>query len=259
MMLLFVSITLCLVSLIAAQDTDCPPGEVIIEGSCGKCPPGYIYFDEFQECTVCHMNYFKPGEGQDGCIPCPPGSFSLLASAECTKCPKGQALMQNGKCGTCPPGKTYIEYDQVYRDCERGYFKAEEGVGKCLECLPNTFSLTGASKCKTCPDGQRLLRRGKCGRCPPGTYFNNFDLHDASCIRCDKNTFQPFENVRTYCRACAGDTNSLRGATKCTKCPANQDIMNDGTCGSCPPGSFYHREKVVARNVLAIRSNLTWP
>lgn len=160
--------------------------------------------------------------------------LASVITAQKPTCPTGEALI-GGSCGKCPAGQEYFLVEGCV-DCKAGYFKAEEGILACDNCAPNSFATPASTKCTKCPEGTALLQKGKCGSCSPGRYYNE---EKARCLKCGVNTFQPYENIKRYCFKCSGDTNSLKGATKCTKCPTNKAVMNDGSCGSCPPGSHY--------------------
>lgn len=150
-------------------------------------------------------------------------------------CPPGEVLI-GSRCGKCPPGQSYFSYGKYCEMCPVGSFKAGEGRGPCLDCLSKTFALEGASECVSCPEGQALMKNGTCGICEPGSYYNR---NTAQCEECYINSFLPSANVRNACFNCAGNSQSPKGSTECTRCPDNKAMMLNGTCAICPAGSHY--------------------
>lgn len=106
----------------------------------------------------------------------------------------------------------------------------------CIACSSEAHAAPGATMCTTCPEGEVLMRDGKCGSCPAGNSWNNRKWR---CERCYSNTFQPRRNVASRCLRCAANEHSEMGATSCSRCPSTTALMRNGTCGTCPPGKHY--------------------
>lgn len=175
---------------------------------------------------------------------CPGGLSSNTDRTECIKCREGEVAL-DGICGKCPPGQMLqFQGDVQCTECDMSTFKASEGQGPCLPCPRNAFSMAGATKCTTCPEGKAMMKNGKCESCPPGSYR---DYYAFRCRKCDQGEFQPYENIRDSCFMCSGDTTSKKGATACVKCPFSEVPMKNGTCGLCPPGTFYDSHSLDCR------------
>lgn len=204
-------------------------------GNCILCKSGQYMFrrpNGKRLCALCGSKQFQPEAGQTRCLACPRGQFGNKDRAACVECAEGEVLL-DGVCGKCPPGQTLI--GDSCTDCRTGTFKATKGQEPCLDCPRKSFSRFGSAKCITCPEGQALMRNGKCAYCPPGSHYDFFDM---GCDVGFQGAFSPDENVRNSCFFCADDSYSMQGASKCTKCRPNERLMRDGTCGTCPPGTF---------------------
>ena len=136
--------------------------------SCDKCEQGKFIIDAGHEtnCDDCGKGTFQNEVGKPFCKSCPPGTWSsdeTLGSIDsCINCTAGTystaAGAQNrNTCTGCPPGK----------------FGSENGaksLQSCNICGENTFSQTGGTYCRACPDGRTALEgSGSCTTCPAGT------------------------------------------------------------------------------------------
>lgn len=87
------------VSLIYAQDFECPPGKYDNrDGGCFDCPVG-TYQDEFgqTECIPCAVGTYQDEEGSETCKSCPAGTTnSVVGSASIDSCiPIEEAPLMN--------------------------------------------------------------------------------------------------------------------------------------------------------------------
>lgn len=217
----------------------CRDDEVVIKGKCGKCHPGR-YFDDYQgDCEKCYPGTFQPNKtaGQ-GCFSCPPGSYSGYGYSACVKCKNREALMKNGECMSCNAGEYYSPYDLKCYKCFNNEFTPRRDVfPSCFNCGFSSFSFKGAKKCVRCKYGLTLLKSGKCGKCPPGTYLDSYKRR--ICAKCEANSYS-YGGIAEYCESCPTNTYSLPGSSSCTTCPKDQAlIVSLKKCGVCPPGKFY--------------------
>lgn len=95
-----------------------PKGTVLmVGGKCGSCPPGTRYIQDRLRCDPCYREFFQPNQNiRCNCFRCPKGSQSEKGATKCIKCPRGELLMNNGKCRACPPGSVY---DVSFRNCRK--------------------------------------------------------------------------------------------------------------------------------------------
>lgn len=236
----------------ASRCIKCPLGQALLSnGRCGTCPPG-TYFNTESECIKCRTNTFQPfSHVRYYCLTCPGDSYAPEGSSKCIKCPSNK-VVKDGACISCPPGTFTNKYLTGCKLCGRDAFQPNTNArSSCFKCAGKTNKPTGATKCtkclpgerfykdgscRTCPPNKALMKDGTCASCPPGTHYTKFKK---KCSKCRLNTFQPERNVRASCFICSGDSASLPGASKCTKCPADKVFMQDGTCSKCPDGTEY--------------------
>ena len=209
------------------------------DGSCEFCRPG-TYFSSLSRgrqraCYKCEDMSVQPLAGKMECELCEDGTFANLERTKCISCPDGQVPLGKKRiCGMCPAGRYYEPYNRRCPQCRPNKFKPAAGQGSCLPCPHNSHSVEGASECTRCEEGLTLLHDGTCGKCKVGQYFNY-----RRCLKCERDTFMPYESVATSCLVCAGHSFSGKGAAECTQCPLGEVLMKDGVCGACPPGQVY--------------------
>ncbi len=94
------------------------------------------------------------------------------------------------------------------------------------QCLPGTFSATGAPPCTSCPPGSAQPSAGatQCVACSPGTYA--FSLGSAACPSCPTLQFQP-STGQSACLPCSCDDNNGCTTDTC-----------DGVTGVCQNNAF---------------------
>lgn len=137
-----------------------------------------------------------------------------------SKCPEGQGLSPFfGQCETCRPGYELVDNSCI--PCESGFFKPNEGAGRCQACPPNAISKFASSECTVCGPGFRKA---------PFVY--------GECEECERGFFKPNAGPGD-CQPCPPNTSSSYGAAKCTSCPEGEVLLGNGVCGKCPAGSYY--------------------
>jgi hypothetical protein len=119
--------------------------------------------------------------------------------------------------------------------CAIGTYKDSLGIGTCVNCDENKYSVTSAAtdeaSCTTCPDftvspaGSKqwtscvcdagYFRPGSfrdCEACPKGTYKEA--TGETSCIECPENTYQPElgQVLPSTCLDCPYHSNSDKGS-----------------------------------------------
>lgn len=238
MNVLIFTCAIVLIAFVSAQKNQrsCPDGGVKVQGVCKTCPAGQGY-ESLLGCLTCASGFFKAKVGLGPCLPCPTGTSSRPGETKCTKCPKGTVLLAGKRCGQCPPGTYYASLLGYCDKCYKGTFQPYKNIEQdCFVCSEGTAG-RGATKCITCPPGQKLMKNGKCGSCPAGSYFNEFDK---VCQKCRPGLFQPESSVQTSCAQCPGNSFSRLGALSCTKCPFGTVLLKDGKCRSCPGGTEYN-------------------
>lgn len=218
----------------------CPEGDVLIKDKCGKCPAGKFYKSYSPECGKCDPGTYTPVNNTASyCLPCPPGSYSGYGSAGCVSCENGEALLQNGKCGSCSAGQYYVSEKLKCFKCPADTFTPERNAyPSCFNCGYSSFSFPGSKKCTRCKYGSSLLSSGTCGKCPPGTYLDADGGH--KCVKCGPNKYS-FGGIAEDCASCPLNTYALPGSSSCITCPGGQAlIVPKGKCGVCSSGREYN-------------------
>lgn len=260
------------------------------ETRCGKCPPGYSHSTHFRssgECFKCSQGQYKPEAGQSQCLMCPEGLTSPEGASRCGPlcpgdvlplpdgtcalgtCPDGTAPLKSGTCGKCRPGTHYNATTQTCNQCGPNTFtNCQNLLGSCHICPDSEFALEGASECRSCPQGQVLIRNGKCVACGPGTWYDRSKLE---CRPCPANYFGPGgdQDMNELCTRCQEGSYAKPGSSECFYCPfgeAYDDTMKK-CISSCSVGQFYFHQEARCRpcfsdsfkNVTGLQSCTTCP
>ena len=149
---------------------------------------------------------------------CDPGTF--INGRFCSSCDRGQfqPLPNQDSCEDCPDGLVASRF----------------GSTECTECPEFSMPNRRGSRC-LCEDG-RVMRRGSCELCEPGTSFQR-SFRFSFCEDCQPGTFQP-DAGQTECLNCPSGTSSGNGATECITCGDDEFADDRGRCRTCAPGRF---------------------
>lgn len=235
------------VPLALASIQACAPGNYVTDsGDCVKCPKGFFQSQPDQSgCIPCPAISITPNEGATACIECPPNEVAAPWKDEC-ECKPGFLFpgssngVGSGGCEPCPRGSHTIvsRYPISFRTCVpcgENEIAPELGQAECQACLLGQIAAQNSTVCVSCQAGEEFVE-GRCTKCPPGTYY---DSYEEKCTACAPGTFKPVEgNYR--CLPCPLSMTSNESAIECFQlCPSGTAQMKDGTCGTCPPGSYY--------------------
>lgn len=219
----------------------CSPGNYHVPSQgCLKCPSGTFQDEPGKtRCKPCLNNTASPAKGATKCMQCGPYGKANFSHTKCD-CVAGAWLPLNNKCKLCPAGKYQVNRGtpphQIRKcwPCFWDMYQPKAGQTECLKCPGNSFTSDDGTKCILCPRGT-VFFNGKCGRCPPGQEWRNFD-----CQNCFSSTFKA-KTGQKPCRLCPRNGYALEGATSCRICPEGKAPIktNKGKCGDCPPGHWY--------------------
>uniref|UniRef100_A0A8C0K8L2 Signal peptide, CUB and EGF-like domain-containing protein 1 n=1 Tax=Canis lupus dingo TaxID=286419 RepID=A0A8C0K8L2_CANLU len=122
----------------------CGTGQVLQDGKCGQCSPGFFSQDGFRPCQACPVGTYQPEPGRTGCFSCGGG---LLTKHE------GTVSFQD--CETkvhCSPGHHYNTTTHRCIRCPIGTYQPEFGQNHCITCPGNTSTdfdgSTNVTHCK---------------------------------------------------------------------------------------------------------------
>jgi hypothetical protein len=158
---------------------------------CEKCPHGkYMDTDSHTEanCKTCKKGSYPTalpftdtasaqipvdfGLADHGSIEC----VAALGAMGCNRCPVGtyKGDTDNYLCEDCLPGH-YMNSTgaSACYPCVRGTYsdRIHSDRSKCLQCLPGSSSIEGASRCDLCPEGKAASVAGSlCTECGKGSY-----------------------------------------------------------------------------------------
>ena len=189
---------------------------------CRDCKPGF-------RCTF--------GNGGKIEVQCPSNTYSIGGKKECTTCPKGgMASPGSSSCKKCPSGQVFIEFSSdgslICNYCPDGKGLNEES-GKCVACLPGTYSKDGL--CEFCPDGQWHNDEGNgCIDCPAGQRCFVSD-NGKAVETCPRNHFSP--GASSTCERCPSNKVAAEGSSRCELCPPGTGYKK-GRCVSCTSGRY---------------------
>ncbi|TKC41816.1 hypothetical protein EI555_008166 [Monodon monoceros] len=108
----------------------CGTGQVLQDGKCGQCSPGFFSTDGFRPCQACPVGTYQPEPGRTGCFPCGGG---LLTKHE------GTAAFQDCEAKVhCSPGHHYNTTTHRCIRCPVGTYQPEFGQNHCITCPGNT-------------------------------------------------------------------------------------------------------------------------
>ena len=228
---------------------ECVDGGFSLAGAstCTSCAAGkYLEWDA-KNCTNCPANSYSPGGGEkildclcnagygfnanETCTPCGYGTYKTeLANANCTVCPVGSVLPNNGAtanlCTSCP-NATYTS----------------ENRSVCIPCFAHSTSRansSGVESCK-CKAGYYNEREGVCGVCAAGKY--NSEQHATACTLCPSDTYS--RNVvgsttQDECLQCHDNSISGMGSVGKENCLCNAGFSEnqESECSPCPRGTY---------------------
>lgn len=164
------------------------------------------------------------------------GIFSLLVATVIAieKCPPGFVFDFAKGCQPCAPGTFESELSYCHL-CDAGTYQPLPGQTRCITCPEGSNSSHGASKCVSCAPDEAMLNDNRCGKCGPGTYYDNSSYF---CSECYEGFYKAEEGFGP-CLPCPKNGHSGSGASECIICPENQAPMSNGTCMTCSPGQHY--------------------
>lgn len=238
-------------------------GKKCIVPTAAPCPPGFV-----RDVNIDYYGTFGPCiSEQTGCLPGlvpridSEGRLASCRNPDGTRyCPEG-TIVSGSRCVSCTPGSYLKKYSSGRIDCIRCPKNAHSPGGlvwKCTTC-PNNFrrakDFISCSCTATNARGHYIDSRGRCSKCPAGTYANNNheeEIHE--CKPCPAGTFNA-ETGQSSCKLCPANSFSNAGATQCRKCPAGTVSYGLGE-SSCVPvlkGGCVEFTKVLACGSLASR------
>ena len=208
----------------------CPPGTMISGSGCTPCPLGaYSNIDDATTCTWCSFGTASLWDQAIRCVACPAGYYAVSFSGY-------------NDCKVCTPFSYSPGYDSsVCYQCTAGSYAIKD---KCLECNPGTYSLAGASACKSCgPEGgyNIVSRMSTCTTCAPGTYteftYAGFIIPTRGCTACTAGKYSTGSGATSPCVLCSAGSYAI-SATACEACPAGRYAPQQGECTACAAGTY---------------------
>ncbi|XP_064626004.1 sushi, von Willebrand factor type A, EGF and pentraxin domain-containing protein 1-like [Lineus longissimus] len=167
----------------------CPPGNVVKNNACLRCPIGTIFNVISETCKSCDKGSYQPLEGQLSCLVCPDNRTT-----------SGNNSKSVGECkAQCLPGTYSYDGLEMCQSCEIGFFQHDYAERSCLAC----------------PDGLTTWRRGtrRIGECEvvcPAGFVSRTGLEP--CFPCPRGYFQ-----------------SHPGKSSCFRCPEKSPTINAGS------------------------------
>lgn len=280
------------------QGSTSPAGSTSVQ-SCISCGVGK--FIQGAACALCNAGFFQGSTGQNNCdSKCEAGKYSLAGASQCITCDAGKySLSGASQCISCPSNSNSPEASgtstsckcnagytgpdgQVCTDCNPGKYKTSTGSALCTgctagkysttsaattastcaaTCVAGKYSLSGASVCLNCHNGQwqEETGKGECKTCLAGQYTTNDDTPKTACthcipgqyqsnqgqntcIDCDRGKYQTSDG-QTFCIGCLAGLYSTSTAatisTVCTACPAGTySAAAASVCINCAPGKY---------------------
>lgn len=168
-------------------------------------------------------------------------------------------LLKTGRSATCPAG-TFRKRNEGCVKCPLGKFQDKPGRDYCENCVfPSTTFSLGSTSCTKCPKKDEIpVKKGKCGKCPPGQSRPLKSTSDYAygipCVRCWPGFFKP-DFGQQACEPCPKGSYSLFGEAQCTACPRGQVLIQKkegkGRCGVCPAGKYLDDDRPECNGCLA--------
>ncbi len=207
--------------------------------TCKDCPVGtFANGGGFMNCALCPAGFYSNTTAATMCSPCPLGSYSAVTGA-----------ISSSTCLLCSPG----------------YYASNLASVSCVPCANGTFSLSGESKCSSCPTGKYSYSNispacsaiscsstgysGVSGNCTCGQGYGGAVVYVSGSL--------------SGCEACKSGEWSIGGnGVSCLPipCPNNGYAGAPGSC-ECAPGftgrAFYISE--IVRGCTACPNNMWSP
>lgn len=179
-------------SMLTGVDFRCP--------ACGMidcCTLGAFRHPINMECTLCPGGKVVNDNG-DECDTCSPDSKSTLGG--CEQCPLGRVVDDTKtSCIECAPGKVIQNYR--CETCEPGkYVTGAHPFTTCTTC--NIGLYESNSECVSCPAGRIGVKSGEISTCEDCPLFKTSGERDTVCVNCAPGQYKPV------------------GSVACTGCPA---------------------------------------
>jgi hypothetical protein len=203
---------------------------------CANCEAGkYSPAAQPNECFNCEAGKYSPAAQTDTCINCEAGKYSPAAQPdECFNCEAGKysPAAQADTCINCEAGKysPAAQADECF-DCTAGKYSTQTGTDAttdsvCIDCIPGTYSVVGASACADCEAGKYspAAQPDACINCAAGKYSNQTGTN---------------ANTIHVCIDCVAGKYSAAGVSACTDCEAGKYSMTGlGACIDCDAGMY---------------------
>ncbi|KAJ8318330.1 LOW QUALITY PROTEIN: hypothetical protein KUTeg_003421 [Tegillarca granosa] len=152
--------------------------------------------------------------------------YETAVIEEFKSCGSGYAIVGQN-CVQCPAGSYYDSTTYSCKFCGIGEYQTQDGQSSCNSCGGTKTTLKlGSSTLSDCVD-----------KCLPGTFYNI-----NKCDQCPLHHYQDKEG-KAYCLGCpVGKKTSEKGSNSSADCyddcPAGTELKLDGSCNSCPRGSY---------------------
>lgn len=253
-----VSSILFLFYFILRGNSQCNPGQLLVQDVCEDCPTGKWSNINASECFFCPEGLYL-SQSSPGCVPCLIGKFRPFEpTSECYSCPEGRSTLSEGSnditdCINCTSGTYSGAQDNECIECSPGRFSNVNGSISCTVCPVGTFQdLWGQTICKDCPlgtwtDGTTTDSFNGCLHCVTGTVRAQGDI---GCQLCPIGKFQNLTGEQECLECASGRFMDDQGQSSCSSCPIGTwtDIMgsiSSSNCTACPQGTFRDSEQDV--------------
>ena len=263
--------TSCISGYYSQSDYTCKQCDI----SCQECLDG-----SSSGCTSCIAPLILL---DNQCIPCDAECSTCFSlPTNCTSCPTGLSLYNNGCRSSCPTG--FWTFNQICYLCDSSCYECSAGTNNdCTSCSSGYFLDVNQCKacsinckecqqnniyCISCNVGTYLNDDNECvNECPQGYWANSLnnlcEICNSNCLNCSFGTYNSCISCNSgyylkggECQLCFSNCSECNGLDKfCTDC-AISHYLYQGICGIyCPDG--YWKNPLYRRCDLCDSSCLT--
>ncbi|KAL4488340.1 hypothetical protein ABPG72_019190 [Tetrahymena utriculariae] len=226
--------------------SSCKDGFYLDKGACKNCQsPCSNCKESATKCLDCNLNYkLESSQCNPICDTTCKTCSNPLDDKSCISCFDGFYL-QNSKCLKCQsPCETCIQNSSKCLTCQNGYKLSLNNPNSCeLTCDSSCLTCSqyqNPKACLTCSDG-KYLESKQCKYCPANCALCS---DSSKCQKCQPN-YQinlKTEQCELICDQSCVTCSQPKNPKACLTCTPQQILVN-GSCQECQPGSYINSEK----------------